>query len=95
MVQQQADFYLGWFNLALAYEERGEVANAKAAYKRAVELESKGQLRDASLYNTYGYFLFKNKQYKEAAASLRTALKIAPDHPKARTTLTAAEAAVG
>jgi len=92
VVRLKPDFYLGWFNLALAYDERGDFPAAKTAYESAIQLESKGQLRDASLYNSYGYFLFRNKKYPEAIANLKHALKLAPDHPKAKNTLAAAEA---
>ncbi|MBI2771125.1 MAG: hypothetical protein HYX47_15990 [Burkholderiales bacterium] len=95
VVRLQPDFYLGWFNLALAYDERKDFVNGNSAYERAIALESKGKLRDASLYNSYGFFLFKQKKYREAAGMLKTALELAPDHPKARTTLAAAQAAAG
>jgi Flp pilus assembly protein TadD len=95
VVRQNPDFYLGWYNLALAYDDRDDFANGKAAYEKAIELEKKSALRDASLYNSYGYFLFKNKKFREAASSLKTAVMIAPDHPKAKTTLTAVQAQIG
>jgi Flp pilus assembly protein TadD len=44
------------------------------------------------LYNSYGFFLFRNKKYEEAIANLKQALKLAPDHPKAKNTLAAAQA---
>jgi tetratricopeptide (TPR) repeat protein len=89
--QTRPDFYLGWFNLALALEESNEVGGAREAYEKAVALEKKGSARDASLYNSYGYFLYRHKDFVQAAAHLRTALEIAPDHPTARATLQAAQ----
>ena len=94
LVRAKPGFYLGWFNLALAQDEQGDVAAATAAYERAIELESKGEVRDASLYNTYGYFLFKHSRYAEAITNLKMALSISADHPKARSTLAAAMAAI-
>jgi tetratricopeptide (TPR) repeat protein len=85
------DFYLGWFNLALALDEINDVAGAREAYERAVALEKKAAARDASLYNTYGYFLYRHREYSQAVTVLKTALEIAPDHPSARATLQLAQ----
>jgi tetratricopeptide (TPR) repeat protein len=95
VVKAQPDFYLGWYNLARAHDEEGHANDAKAAYERAIELERKAGLKDASLYNTYGFFLYRQKKFGDAIEPLKTALEIAPDHPTAARTLTAARAAAG
>lgn len=87
------DYYLGWFNLALTLDEMNDPSGARKAYERAISLEQKGSARDASLYNTFGYFLYRNKDYPSAISHLKAALEIAPDHPTARGTLKAAETA--
>ncbi|MBI4528161.1 MAG: tetratricopeptide repeat protein [Deltaproteobacteria bacterium] len=91
LVRSRSDFYLGWYNLALAYDDKKDFPNAKKAYERAVELEPKQPARDASLYNSYGYFLYSNRKYQEAIPYLKKALEIEPGHPKASRTLQAAQ----
>lgn len=90
-VRTRNDFYLGWYNLALAYNDKKDFANAKKAYERAVELEPKQPARDASLYNSYGFFLYSYRKYQEAIPYLKRALDIDPNHPKAANTLQAAQ----
>jgi len=65
-VRTRNDFYLGWYNLAFAYDDKKDFANGKKAYERAVELEPKQPARDASLYNSYGFFLYTYRKYQEA-----------------------------
>lgn len=84
--------YLAWYNLALAYDKLGREEEAMHAFERAVALEPAQAVRDASLYNTFGYFLFKRGRYAEAANMFRHALEINPNHPKAARNLQAAEA---
>lgn len=95
LLRAAPDFYLGWYTLALAYDDAKNFAAAKAAYERAVALERQQNLGDASLYNSYGYLLYRNRQYADAVTNLEKALAIAPDHPKAKTTLAATKAAMG
>jgi tetratricopeptide (TPR) repeat protein len=92
VVSASPEFYLAWFNLALAYDDAGNAPLARRAYQRAVELERAQNVGDASLYNSYGFFLYRAKDYPAAIENLRRALDIAPDHPKARNTLNAAVA---
>ena len=57
-------------------------------------LERQQKVGDASLYNSYGFFLYRNTNYVGAAAQLQRALELAPDHPKARNTLVAVNGAL-
>ena len=95
VTEQYPEFYFGWYNLALAYHGIGNPDSAKVAYQRAIELEREMEQRDASLYNSYGYFLYQQGEYEQAKEQLQTALEIQPDHPKAKRTLNAVEIALG
>ncbi len=81
------EFFLGWYNLALAYDDLNQLAPATRAYQKAIELEPQQPGRDASLYNSYGFFLYRLGKTREAVPVLRKALEIDPEHPKARRTL--------
>lgn len=83
VTEQAPEFYLAWFNLALAYHKMDKVPEGVAAYEQAVKLEPRQPERDASLYNAYGRFLMENKRYEEALKHLQTALQIDPEHPSA------------
>jgi len=88
------DFYFGWYNLALTYDSLNDFSKANRAYEKAAELEPRQPARDASFFNTYGYFLYRHEKYEEAIVQLKKALEIDPDHPKAKRTLKAAEDAI-
>ncbi len=93
VTQKQPDFYLAWYNLALAFMAMGADNQADAAFKKAAAYEQSQALRDASIYNSYGWFLYLNKRYDEAVKAFEQALLIDPDHPKARSNLAAAKKA--
>jgi len=93
--EKQPDFYLAWYNLALAYMATNDHGKTDAAFKKAVEYEQLQSLRDASLYNSYGWFLYLNKRYDEAVKIFERALVIDPNHPKAKNNLEAAKKAIG
>lgn len=94
VLEKHPTFYLGWYNLALSYDSLNDFLNANQAYKKAIELEPEQPKRDASIYNTYGYFLYRHERYEEAIIQLKKALKIDQNHPKAKRTLKAAENAI-
>jgi tetratricopeptide (TPR) repeat protein len=93
LVRLRPDFYMGWFDLALAYDKANNTAAAREAYERARVIEGEQNISDASLYNSYGYFLYRHDRFSEAIPLLQRALEIAPDHPKAKGTLAASQAA--
>jgi len=94
LVKARPDFYLGWFNLALVYDDSNNFAAARNAYQRAIALEKQQNIGDASVYNSYGYLLYRQKDFREANVNLQRALELSPDHPKARNTLAASRAAL-
>jgi len=84
--------YLAWYNLALAYDKLNQEEQARHAFEEAVALEPQQPARDSSLYNTFGYFLYKHEHYAEAVEMFKRSLEINPNHPKAARNLKAAEA---
>lgn len=94
VVEANPEFYFGWHNLALAYHAVGQFQEAKSSYEKAAQLEPKQSLRDVSLYNSFGYFLYQQKQYKGAIKQFNKALEIDPNHPKAKRNLQAAKKAL-
>jgi Flp pilus assembly protein TadD len=95
VVKNNPSYYLGWYNLALAYDDGlKDFEKANQAYKKATELEPHQPTRHPSLYNNYGYFLLKHKKYEDAVKYLKIAVELNPDHPYAKKNLKAAEAAL-
>jgi len=90
VIEENPDDYFIWYNLALAYSKVGDTDNANNAFLTAIELDKTNTQRDASLYNTYGYFLYNKGQFDEAIPQLEEALEIEPEHPKAKRNLKAA-----
>lgn len=91
VVEVNPEFYFGWHNLALAYHSTGQTQEAKSSYEKAAQLEPKQNVRDASIYNSFGYFLYQQKEYKAAIKQFNKALEIEPNHPIAKRNLQAAE----
>lgn len=94
VVEANPDFYFGWHNLALAYHAAGQFKEAKSSYEKAAQLEPKQNVRDASFYNSFGYFLYQQKEYNAAIEQFNKALEIEPNHPKAKRNLQAAKNAL-
>lgn len=94
VIKEKPTFYFSWYYLALSYDSLNDFVRANQAYEKAAELESNQPIRDASFYNTYGYFLYKHKKYEEAIIQLKKALEIDPNHPKAKRNLRAAGEAI-
>ena len=84
IVQEMPDFYLGWYNLALAYDSSNDINKAKEIYQKAITLETKLKARDASIYNSYGHFFYKQEKYQDAIAQFEIALKLDPSNPRAK-----------
>jgi tetratricopeptide (TPR) repeat protein len=82
-------FYMGWYNLALAYQKLDRIEEADLAYRKAISLCDSLAIKDASLYNTYGFFLYQNQKYEDAERELKKALLVEPNHPKATRNLQA------
>ena len=91
ITSQDSEHYLAWYNLGLAHDKLNQVRLAMNAFKRAVALEPQQTARDSSLYNTFGYYLYKHGQYSLAVSMFERALKINPNHPNARRNLKAAK----
>lgn len=89
-VRAAPEFYLAWYNLGLARNAGGDRRQAELAYRKALALEPAQGLRDASVYNTLGYLLYREGRFAEAAALFEQALVLEPSHATARRNLTAA-----
>lgn len=87
ITRARPDFYLAWYNLALAYDALDKSNLAGQAYEKAKDLEPRQVSRDPSLYNSYGFFLYRNERYADAIKQLEKALELDPGHPKAKRTL--------
>ena len=90
IVQESPDFYLGWYNLALASDAANDIILAEQAYQRGVALESNLKVRDATIYNSYGHFLFKQKKYQDAITQYKSSLSLDPTNPRTQNNLSQA-----
>lgn len=95
VTKKQSDLYLAWYNLALAHAAANDPAKTRTAFEQAIKLEQSITPRDASLHNSYGWFLYLQKHYTEAAAAFEEALKIDPQHVRAKSNLEAAKKMAG
>ena len=86
-VRQEPGWYLGWYNLAMSYAKIGRYDDAKRSYDVATQLEPALELRDPSIYNSFGHFLYERGELEGAAKLLTTALELDPGLTGARYTL--------
>ncbi len=84
LVQRHPSSYLAWFNLGLANDNLGNHEKARAAYQKALALEPTLPVRDSSIYNTYGHFLYRLGENQASVEYFDKALAIMPDHPLAK-----------
>lgn len=84
---KRPDFYLGWYNLALAYAASGDDAAARSAYDRTIQLEPEQPLRDGTVYNAYGHFLLERSHYCDAVAMFEKAVALDGNNPRAQNNL--------
>lgn len=94
-VRASPDFFLAWYNLGLAHEARGDRRAAEEAYRKALALEPAQPVRDASVYNTCGWLLYREGRYADALPLFERALAIEPAHPSARRNLDATRRKLG
>jgi tetratricopeptide (TPR) repeat protein len=94
ILNKYPNFYFGWYNLALSYDNLNEFSNADVAYQKAIRLEPTQKVRDASLYNTYGFFLLRQGKADLAVMQLEECLRLAPGHEIANKNLLAAKKAL-
>lgn len=83
VVNQRRNFFLANYNLGLAYEDINNKKAAEKYYRRASELEAHLQNRDSSIHDTFGFFLLRDRKYKEARDAYLKALEVDKNHPKA------------
>ncbi|MDH4553836.1 tetratricopeptide repeat protein [Pseudomonas sp. BN417] len=83
VLEKKPGFYLGWYNIALAYSAAGNSADARNAYDKAVALEPMQPLRDGTVYNSYGHFLLKQRQFCDAQTKFEKAVALDPLNPRA------------
>jgi len=86
-VRKYPAFYMGWYNLGLAFDALGDSLKADKAYRKAIALEPSQSTREASVYNTYGDFLRRHQNYLEARRWFKKALEINPNHALAQNNL--------
>lgn len=87
ITQKYPRFFMGWYNLGLAYDALHDSVRADNAYNKAIQLEPGQSTREASIYNTYGDFLRRHKNYVEAKKWFEKALEVNPNHALARNNL--------
>jgi len=87
ILANKPEFYMGWYNLALAYAASGNDADARKAYDKTIALEPAQPSRDGTVYNAYGHFLLERKQYCEAIPHLEKALRLDQNNPRAQNNL--------
>jgi tetratricopeptide (TPR) repeat protein len=93
-VHTSPGWYLGWYNLALAYSDMAKVQDARTAYEQAASLEPTLHDRDASIYNSFGAFLLSQQDYSGSMQQLKKALRVEPELTGARYALARAERAI-
>jgi tetratricopeptide (TPR) repeat protein len=90
VIKDCPDFYLGHYNLGLALEEGGLLADAEPYYARAAQLEDNLRTRDPSIHNTYAFLLLRLHSFQNAEKEYLKCLELDPGHPKCQTGLQAA-----
>jgi len=67
--------FRGQYNLALALAENNQKDAAISAFEKAVDLGEKQGVPDATVYNSYGWFLMQQGKYAAAERQFKTGTK--------------------
>lgn len=87
ILAKKPEFYMGWYNLALALAASDQEVAARAAYERTIALEPTQPLRDGTVYNAFGHFLLERKSYCEAINQFKKAIELDQNNPRAQNNL--------
>ncbi len=87
ILAKKPEFYMGWYNLALAYSAAGNDAAARTAYERTIALEPSQPLRDGTVYNAFGHFLLERNFHCEAISQFEKAIGLDQNNPRAQNNL--------
>ncbi|MBP8129507.1 MAG: tetratricopeptide repeat protein [Candidatus Hydrogenedentes bacterium] len=77
------EFYMAWFNLAVAQTAGGNSAGAEDAYQKALELEPGA----VEVQRNLGRLYLRQQRLEEAARAFQTALELAPDEAQSHNDL--------
>ncbi|WP_196161323.1 hypothetical protein [Reinekea sp. G2M2-21] len=80
IIETNPDFYLAWYDLALAYRSQGLVEEANDSFSRAIELSEEQKLNHAAVYNTFGRFLYTQCRPEDSIVYLNKTLEIEPEY---------------
>lgn len=87
ILTKKPEFYMGWYNIALAYSASGKDDDAHRAYIKAIELEPTQPSRDGTIYNAYGDFLLAQKNYCQAISQFQISIEVDKNNPRAEKSL--------
>lgn len=87
VLTEKPEFYMGWYNVALAYSAAGKDDDARTSYNKAIELEPVQPSRDGTIYNAYGDLLLKQKNYCEAISNFKRSIELDDSNPRAQNNL--------
>jgi tetratricopeptide (TPR) repeat protein len=79
ITEQNPNYYRAWYNLALSYLKRNPDDSKLYldAFDRAAKIqESDPDIKDGSLYNSYGWALLNAQQYVDAEEKLKRGLAL-------------------
>jgi tetratricopeptide (TPR) repeat protein len=79
LVAEYPDYFLAWYNLGLAYTDKGDYVKGAAALDKAIQVQlklmSKNQIQpEFTVYNTAGWAHMQLNQYDIAEKYLKVAL---------------------
>ena len=79
IVAQNPDYFLAWYNLGLAYTDKGDYVNGSAALDKAIAIQLKllasNQIKpEFTIYNTAGWAHMQLNQYDIAEKYFKVAL---------------------
>jgi tetratricopeptide (TPR) repeat protein len=79
VLAEHPNFYLAKYNQALAYQAEGHLKDADQAFLETIRIQENSGFLDASIYNTYGRFLFENGRSKAAINKFKKVKSINPN----------------
>ena len=83
IVEGKPSYYRAWYNLGLAYNANNNRDKSSQAFNKAIGIqEAASDIKDGSIYNTFGWVLLNNREYENAEKILLKGLEFKNQNTK-------------
>ncbi|MCI5207494.1 MAG: tetratricopeptide repeat protein [Candidatus Electrothrix sp. ATG2] len=76
LLTSESNYYRGYYNLGFAYSELKDYKKSISSFRKALEIRKKKKIEDVTIFNSFGWVLMNNSNYKEAENFFKQGLEL-------------------